>query len=271
MVGDHTRPLEVRCRLRQCAQVGALKFQFAVPTTPERALASDAYLANWRHCYGLDQPQLYPGTRCTDACTTHGPDAAIDEDQWRSGVHLLQCGCSPWRLKRHNHAGRAVLKPFYQELGYRWDEKCVQCSLVDGKRVDALCTNPMENWKPEAVDITVGCAACTSYLCPGAAARTGHATEAMETAKANKHAAAAASIGADFVPAAFTTYGGWGKVMLDKLELEYQARKKQEKADGGSGWASQRWKQDLLERMSVAIAKGNWALLDAHSRVPVAA
>ena len=114
-------------------------------------------------------------------------------------------------------------------------------------------------------------AACTSYLCPGAAARTGHATEAMETAKANKHAAAAASIGADFVPAAFTTYDGWGKVMLDKLELEYQVRKKQEKADGGSGWASQRWKQDLLERMSVAIAKGNWALLDAHSRVPVAA
>ena len=76
-----------------------------------------------------------------------------------------------------------------------------------------------------------------------------------------------------FVPAAFTTYGGWGKVdaRQGKLELEYQERKKREKAEGGSGWASQRWKQDLRERMSVAIAKGNWALLDAHSRVPVAA
>ena len=29
--------------------------------------------------------------------------------------------------------------------------------------------------------------------------------------------------------------------------------------------------QNLLEKMSVAIAKGNWALLDAHSRVPVEA
>ena len=29
--------------------------------------------------------------------------------------------------------------------------------------------------------------------------------------------------------------------MLDKLELEYEARKKQEKADGGSGWATVRW------------------------------
>ena len=45
----------------------------------------------------------------------------------------------------------------------------------------------------------------------------------------------------------------------------------QEMADGGSGWATVRWKQNLLEKMSVAIAKGNWALLDAHSRVPVEA
>ena len=58
------------------------------------------------------------------------------------------------------------------------------------------------------------------------------------------------------MPAAFTTYGGWGEVMLNKLELEYEARKKQEKADGGSGWATVRWKQNLLEKMSVAIAKG---------------
>ena len=60
------------------------------------------------------------------------------------------------------------------------------------------------------------------------------------------------------------------KIMYEKLELEYEQRKKQEKADGGSGWATMRWKQDLLEKMSVAIAKGNRALLDAHTRVPVA-
>ena len=34
-----------------------------------------------------------------------------------------------------------------------------------------------------------------------------------------------------------------------------------------SGWAAYRWKRDLLERMSIAIAKGNWALLDAHTPV----
>ena len=52
--------------------------------------------------------------------------------------------------------------------------------------------------------------------------------------------------------------------------LRYQRareRKKEEKAEGKSGWAAYRWKRDLLERMSIAIAKGNWALLDAHTPV----
>ena len=37
----------------------------------------------------------------------------------------------------------------------------------------------------------------------------------------------------------------------------YHARKKEEKKSGGNGWESQRWKQDLLERALMAIAKGN--------------
>ena len=52
-----------------------------------------------------------------------------------------------------------------------------------------------------------------------------------------------------------------------RLDDEYEQRKKKEKAEGKSGWAAYRWKRDLLERMSIAIAKGNWALLDAHTPV----
>ena len=74
-------------------------------------------------------------------------------------------------------------------------------------------------------------------------------------------------MGMTFAPAAFTTYGGWGKVVYGKLDEEYERRKKEEKAEGKSGWAAYRWKRDLLERMSIAIAKGNWALLDAHTPV----
>ena len=68
-----------------------------------------------------------------------------------------------------------------------------------------------------------------------------------------------------FAPAAFTTYGGWGRTVYGKLDEEYEQRKKEEKAEGKSGWAAYRWERDLLERMSIAIAKGNWALLDAHT------
>ena len=68
-----------------------------------------------------------------------------------------------------------------------------------------------------------------------------------------------------FTPAAFTSYGAWGNTICGKLDDEYGQRKKKEKAEGKSGWAAYRWKRDLLERISIAIAKGNWALLDAHT------
>ena len=42
------------------------------------------------------------------------------------------------------------------------------------------------------------------------------------------------------------------------VHREYAARAKAEKASGGSGWESQRWYQDLLERASVSIARSNY-------------
>ena len=47
--------------------------------------------------------------------------------------------------------------------------------------------------------------------------------------------------------------------------MEYEERKKQEKKDGGSGWESIKWKQDLMERVSIAIARANYNLLSAHA------
>ena len=53
-----------------------------------------------------------------------------------------------------------------------------------------------------------------------------------------------------------------------KVSAEYHTRKKQEKKSGGSGWESQRWKQDLLERASIAIAKGNHNMLRNNRTLP---
>ena len=95
-------------------------------------------------------------------------------------------------------------------------------------------------------------------------------TEQLTKAKKNKHGAACKALGMKLVVAAFTTVGGWGKEMLKKLKVEYEERKKQEKKDGGSGWESIKWKQDLMERVSIAIARANYNLLSAHTRPSMA-
>ena len=71
------------------------------------------------------------------------------------GSHLLSCGCSPWRLKRHNVVGRTGLKPIYEESGYVWDERDVHCHVDSGKRVDARCSNSTASHRDDGVDITV--------------------------------------------------------------------------------------------------------------------
>ena len=43
-------------------------------------------------------------------------------------------------------------------------------------------------------------------------------------------------------------------------------KKQAETKAGGNGWDTIRWKQDLLERTSIAIAVANFRLIDAHTR-----
>ena len=72
--------------------------------------------------------------------------------------------------------------------------------------------------------------------------------------------------GLKLLPAAFTTYGGWGNAILDgHLEPAYQARLKKEKDEGGLGWKAHQWKVDMLEKMSIRIARSNYQLLAAYT------
>ena len=41
-----------------------------------------------------------------------------------------------------------------------------------------------------------------------------------------------------------------------------------EKKSGGDGWAALRWKQDLLERVSISIACGNYNMLHGNRTLP---
>jgi hypothetical protein len=265
IVNDNSVDEDARSRIRQCSQQGALRFQFAIPSTKARTLGDREYLANFRHCYGLDQPDLRPGSRCTERCHTHGPSAAIDEVIWKKGAHLLSCGCSPWRLKRHNALGDDVLKLLFKELGYTWDPKDVHVHLDNGKRLDARCSNTAEDPVDAGIDITVGCPACETHVCAAACRSASYTTDKLARAKIAKHGAATAVAGLKLLPAAFTTYGGWGDEILKYLEKAYQARLKQEKEEGGLGWKAHQWKVDMLEKMSIRIARSNYQLLSAFT------
>ena len=55
---------------------------------------------------------------------------------------------------------------------------------------------------------------------PAAAREPGWLTDRLEREKTEKHGRACTRIGMTFTPAAFTTYGGWGKVVYGKLDEE---------------------------------------------------
>ena len=69
-----------------------------------------------------------------------------------------------------------------------------------------------------------------------------------------------------YVTCALTTYGGWGAEFHKQFVLpEYQRRLTAEKQDGGHGWESRRWLQDLYESMSITIARANYDMLRART------
>jgi len=151
-------------------------------------------------------------------------------------------------------------------MPWTWDETEIQTSIDSQERVDALCRNSSLSVNPLAVDVTIGVPANHD----GGAAVTNphHTTKALEKGKESKHGSKCAALGYDFLPAAFTSFGGWGEAIMKVLQKEYHAKKKQEKKSGGSGWLTQRWKQDLLERASISIAKGNYNMLRDNRTLP---
>ena len=58
--------------------------------------------------------------------------------------------------------------------------------------------------------------------------------------------------------------------IFQRSSRKYAEKRLAEKKEGGTGWKAQRWKQDILERASISIAKSNYEMLRCHCTAPYA-
>jgi hypothetical protein len=94
---------------------------------------------------------------------------------------------------------------------YRRERKIADATESFGKKaVDGLLRNPYLSSKHTALDVTITCPACPTYVTPAAATYNTRCTDEVEAAKHSKYDRLATDTGVLFSVAAFTTYGGWG-------------------------------------------------------------
>ena len=266
LVNDDELPLSTRCRLSQCTQFGAGRFMTAMPTSKDRVLSDQAYLTNWWHVGGMTQGALRAPACCAARCPTHGPRAvfnAAEAAEFAEGWHTLTCGACKW-LCRHNAVGSAVQTECYGPAGYSFDTtgEAVNVHLDSQKRVDAIARNPYKADAPDAIDFTIGMPMGKSYLSVDATLDPTYVTAKLERDKIHKHASKAKELGMQFMPIAFTTYGGMGDEFLKKRWRPFfKELMAEELKAGGKGWKTRKRQQRALEKLSIVLARENGAMI----------
>jgi len=269
LVNDTNLPLKTRCRIRQCSQERAGDFLNIIPYTEDLVLANSDFLPQWWHNFGLPQRSLCGGACCRESCTTRAPKTFPnwndeEREDFESGAHSLSCGAgaeasrgpnSNPRKRRHNGMNTNPVGALYQLAGWSFSDREAALHFDNGKRVDGVATTMFDAGKPEAVDTTVVCPACRSYVTAQAAADAEYCTRKAEREKFDKHGSIE---GHTYVTAAFTTYGGWGREFMTKrVRPHWKAQLKKEKSEGGNGWETQRAKRLFFQRAAVILARGN--------------
>jgi hypothetical protein len=143
---------------------------------------------------------------------------------------------------------------------------------ISKKAVDGLLRNPYASSKQTALDVTVNCPACPTYLTPAAAACNTRCTDQAEVAKHTKYRQIAADVGVHFSVAAFTYYGGWGSEFRNKyVEPYYKSELKAAKANSGDGWDVLNRKGRFVRHVAAVICRENSRMLSSAARMRHAA
>ena len=161
-------------------------------------------------------------------------------------------------------ASRAVQTECYGPAGYSFDTtgEAVNVHLDSQKRVDAIARNPYKADAPDAIDFTIGMPMGKSYLSVDATLDPTYVTAKLERDKIHKHASKAKELGMQFMPIAFTTYGGMGDEFLKKRWRPFfKELMAEELKAGGKGWKTRKRQQRALEKLSIVLARENGAMI----------
>jgi hypothetical protein len=168
------------------------------------------YLDNLWHRFGLfAHLHILDAATCKPTCRTFFPGRTIDAS-FRSGAHLLSCS-SCGTLKPHNTIAYCSLAELFEAQDLHFDKGHKILESFGKHAVDGLLFNPYLSSRKPALDVTVTCPACPSYVKAPATIRNTRKTAQAEAAKHHKYDDIARKLDLNFAVAVFTTYGGWGE------------------------------------------------------------
>lgn len=160
------------------------------------------------------------------------------------------------------------LAEFFQAQGFTFEKKHTVLENFGKEAVDGLLSNAYASSKKTALDVTVTCPACPSFVKAPAAACNTRNTDRAEAAKHAKYDALADSLDLNFSVIAFTTYGGWGEEFRKKyVEPYYKAELKTAKAKGGDGWEVLNRKNKFVRQVAAVICRENSRMLCSAARM----
>jgi hypothetical protein len=267
-----TLPLDVKCSISQSSQHGAGLFLSSVPATPDLRLTDKEFLVNYWHRFGLiGELGVLVGKTCTATCRLFPPGRARDiTGAFLSGAHSLSCSCCG-TLQRHNAILKGPIAANLNKQGYNVVTKHLVLDSFGKKAVDAYVSNPYADEPKTVLDLTISCPACPSYIKNAAATNNDYCTKSAECAKHSKYDDLAKKVNCRFLPAAFTTYGGWGAEFKEAfVDPYYKKEFKAARKNGESGWAiiNDRLRYERL--VAAALCRENARMLastlDARSR-----
>jgi hypothetical protein len=247
--------LSDRVRKLSCSGKHAGAWLNAIPKYYAFRLEAEQMKTALRLRLGLEHPAIFTDVRCA-GCQEHTVDA--------QGVHSLTCtkgGNDLWLrhegLVHATHDATRTCQKFsrIKELhGILPDRR-----MPDGRMAELVPDQLVERMGPGGKDLLTD----TSVICPVAATylqigRTAlGAAKKRETTKDATYLQPSQSIGKDFIPLVFETYGAWGPGVQKFFTQLKNIMKNKLPQDTAHTWTSDSWASYHAQKISIALQRGN--------------